>query len=104
MKTICTSKTHALAIHDCVGKIINTYRQEMNDHVLRKDKAPHIAVSCAQVDGILTRVSGAAFHADDHSIEWDSVIYLHQHDLVCGKCDIFFTNKVIEDARRLGIL
>jgi len=104
MKTVCTSKKHVIAIHDCVEKIINTYRQEMNDHVLHKDKAPHIVVSCTQVDDILARVSRAAFHSTDHAIEWDSVIYLHQRDLICGKCDIFFTNKVIEDARRLGIL
>lgn len=101
----CRSEKHGADIHDCVEKIINGYRHDMNKHVPHKYHSPHIMVTCAQVDVILAYASSeAAFHRKDHVVAWESVVYQHKHDLACEKCGNFFTNMVIEKARELRIL
>lgn len=100
----CKGGKHQQFIHDCIEKIINGFRHDMNKHVPHKDHMPHIMVTCAQADSILAYASEAVFHRKDHKPVWESVVSEHKHDLTCKECGGFFTNLVIEQARKKGIL
>lgn len=95
---------HVREIHDCIEKIINGFRYDMNKHVPHKDHIPHLMVTCAQVNSMLAHASEAVFHRKDHEMVWESVVSQHKHDLMCKTCGIFFTNLIIEKARKIGIL
>lgn len=101
MKTAC--RKHKQEIHDCIEKIIKTFKHDIV-HVPRKAKEPRVILACTQVDNILVRTALVKYHPNDHEPEWESVVYRHRHDLMCGKCGNSFTNKVIEEARKLGVL
>lgn len=103
MRPVCTGKKHTERIHDCVEKIIHSVKDEMVK-VSRHEHAPHIRLYCKQVDYILASAATAAYHSPDHAPVWKSVIDRDKHELACEKCGKFFTNKVIEAARELGIL
>jgi len=98
-----TCRKHRKDIHVCVENIINTFRQEMI-WVPRKDKPPHITVTCKQVDVILAHAAKVTYHQKNCPLKWEAVIYLHVSDLMCENCGCSFKNKVIEEARRLEIL
>jgi len=101
MKNEC--KEHEKRIHHCIENIINTFKHDTL-LVPQKDHEPRITVSCEQVDGILRNAGGMRYHPTDHEPEWEDVVYKHRPTLACGKCGNFFTNKVIEEARKLGLL
>ncbi|OGD23749.1 hypothetical protein A2Z10_01795 [Candidatus Azambacteria bacterium RBG_16_47_10] len=101
MESVC--KKHEKRIHHCIENIINTFKQDVL-LVPNKDQEPRITVSCKQVDVILVYAAAAKYHPADHAPEWESVVYKHHPDLACEKCGNFFTNIVIERARKLQIL
>lgn len=103
MKTACMGKKHKIEVHDCMEKIINAFKHDMIQ-VPRKEQEPRIILACTQVDDILAYAALMKYHPTDHKIEWESVVYHHRHDLMCGKCGNSFTNKVIDEARKLGVL
>lgn len=102
MQIICTK--HQKDIHRCVERIINTFKQDMIRMLRHEDQEPPITVSCGQVDTILVHAAYIAHRSSDHMPEWQAGIYNHRPGIACGKCGIVFTNRVIEEARRLGVL
>ncbi len=102
MQSICTK--HKKSIHGCIEKIINTFKQSMIQ-APHEDHEPHSTVTCAQVESILAYAASAGYHQlEHHEPRWESVIYRQSPGIMCGKCGIFFTNRIIEEARRLGVL
>ena len=103
MQSICTK--HEKKIHKCVEEIINTFKKEMFEEP-HEDQEPNSAVvTCAQVESILAYAASAGYHQlEHHEPRWEAVIYMHRPGIACGKCGVFFTNRVLEEARRLGVL
>lgn len=97
----CSSDKHEKEIHGCVEKIINTYRQHMDEHAPRIQRSPHITLVCRDVNRILDDVIKRALYHNGHNVKWHSSIFEEGHALTCGTCGVTFTNKVIEAARRL---
>lgn len=101
-KRMCAN--HAHAIHDCIEKIINGFRHERSKFLPHKDRLPHMMASCRQVDVMLAQASEAVFHRKDHEPVWESIVFQHGHALVCTACGGFFTDSIIEAAKKLKIL
>lgn len=102
MQRICAK--HEENVHSCIERIINRFKEDMLQ-VLDEKQEPHITVTCAQVDSMLAYAASAGYHQfEHHAPEWEAVIYKHQPGIACAKCGVFFTNRVIEAARQLGIL
>lgn len=97
----CSSDKHTEDIHDCVEKIVNTFRQHMDENAPRMQRSRHIVLSCRDVNRILDDVIVRAPYHNGHDVVWHSSILDHQHMLTCGTCGVSFTNVVIEAARRL---
>ena len=100
--SICTK--HEKKIHRCVEEIVEGFRKDMT-LVPHEDHEPPSTVTCAQVESILAYAASAGYHLlKNHEPRWESVIYRQSPGIMCGKCGIFFTNRVLEEARRLGVL
>lgn len=97
----CSSDAHTKEIHECVEKIINAYRQDMDTHAPKIQRSPHIALVCRDVNRILGDVIDRAAHHKGHTVVWHSSIFGQGHALTCGTCAASFNNMVIEMARKL---
>ena len=94
-------KKHKLEIHDWIEKII-TFKHNTSKVPCEDQK--RITLTCAQVDNILLRTALVKYHSEDHAPEWEPVVERHIYDLACGTCGNFYRDKVIEEARKLGIV
>ena len=102
MQSICTK--HKKSIHRCVEEIVEGFRKDMT-LVPHEDQEPPSTVTCAQVESILAYAASAGYHQlEHHEPRWEAVIYKHRPGLACGKCGVFFTKRVLEEARRLSVL
>lgn len=97
----CSSDKHEEDIHKCVEKIINTYRQHMDEHAPKIQRSSHIALACRDVNRILKEVIKRAAYHNGHKVKWHSSVFEGSHVLTCETCGAPFTNKVIEVARGL---
>lgn len=104
MQRICAK--HEEGVHSGIEGIINRFKEDTAYGSEEQDKPPS-TVTCAQVDSMLAYAASAGYHQlEHHAPEWETVVHRDKQrpGIACAKCGIFFTNRVIEAARQLGIL